>query len=95
MILGFFMVGLEWEDLACETPNMDVGLINVERNYILKFFLAAAIYLIIGLSQLTFKKVFEIWFPMKIKEFTDLCTVANISLFILDHDLHGYYLHGM
>lgn len=31
---------------------------------------------------------------MKIKEFTDLCTVANISLFVMDHDLHGFYLHG-
>jgi len=24
----------------------------------------------------------------------DLCSVANISIFILDHDLHGYYIHG-
>jgi len=27
-------------------------------------------------------------------EFVDLCCVSNISVFILDSSLHGYYIHG-
>lgn len=33
-------------------------------------------------------------YPMKIQEYMDLCTVANVSVFVLEDDLHGYYLHG-
>lgn len=34
------------------------------------------------------------WFPLKIQAFTDLCSVSNISTFILYSRLHGYYVHG-
>ena len=30
----------------------------------------------------------------KIINFIDLCSVSNISVFILDEDQHGYYIHG-
>ncbi|CAF0975869.1 unnamed protein product [Adineta ricciae] len=30
----------------------------------------------------------------KIINFVDLCSVSNISVFILDHIRHGYYIHG-
>lgn len=29
-----------------------------------------------------------------ILNFVDLCSVSNISVFILDEDYHGYYIHG-
>jgi len=32
--------------------------------------------------------------PLKIEEFTDLCSIANISIFSLDQEIHGYYIHG-
>ncbi len=32
---------------------------------------------------------------MPYEDFVDLCCISNISLVIFDHDLHGYYLHGM
>jgi meckelin len=38
--------------------------------------------------------MFTIWFPTPIQDFADLCSVANISIFILDSELHGFYLHG-
>ena len=31
----------------------------------------------------------------KKQEFMDLCSVSNISVFILDSYLHGYYIHGL
>jgi len=45
-------------------------------------------------KQLVFRRLFNIWFPLPIEDFVDLCSVANISLFILDDNLHGYYIHG-
>lgn len=36
----------------------------------------------------------NIWTPNAVQNFVDLCSVANVSLFILDETLHGYYIHG-
>ena len=30
----------------------------------------------------------------KILNFVDLCSVSNISVFIVDENQHGYYIHG-
>jgi meckelin len=43
---------------------------------------------------LVLRKILKIWFPTKPEEFVDLCTIANISIFILDEINHGYYIHG-
>ena len=31
---------------------------------------------------------------MKHDEFTDLCSIANISVLMFDETYHGYYIHG-
>lgn len=31
---------------------------------------------------------------LKFQEFTDLCSVSNISVLIMDQYFHGYYIHG-
>ena len=33
-------------------------------------------------------------FPLKTEEFTDLCSVTNISVMIFDETYGGYYIHG-
>ena len=33
--------------------------------------------------------------PLPAEEFVDLCSVCNVSIFIFDETLHGYYIHGM
>jgi len=40
-------------------------------------------------------KVFQFVIAQKKQSFVDLCTVSNISVFILDSHLHGYYIHGL
>lgn len=40
------------------------------------------------------QKIFDIWFPIQVEDFVDLCSIANISIMILDDALHGYYIHG-
>ena len=38
--------------------------------------------------------MFNIWYSYPVEDFVDLCTIANISIFIIDDHLHGYYIHG-
>ena len=40
------------------------------------------------------KRVLNIWIPTSVQDFVDLCSISNISIFVLDETLHGYYLHG-
>jgi meckelin len=34
------------------------------------------------------------WIATPFHDFVDLCSVANVSMFILDEALHGFYIHG-
>ena len=38
--------------------------------------------------------IYERFFQHPIQQFVDLCSLANISVFILETDLYGYYIHG-
>ena len=40
------------------------------------------------------KRLLNIWIPTGVQDFADLCSISNVSVFILDETLHGYYLHG-
>jgi len=41
------------------------------------------------------RKLIVLRFPTPVQEFTDLCSIANISIIVFDKQFHGYYLHGM
>ena len=47
-----------------------------------------------GIGHIFFSKIFQLWIPLKKQEFIDLLCVSNISVFILDQSLHGFYIHG-
>lgn len=66
---------------------------NVEHNYVLNYFVNSFIFFVIGFVQIVYNKIMVCKYPMKIQEYMDLCTVANVSVFVLEDDLHGYYLH--
>jgi hypothetical protein len=34
------------------------------------------------------------FYPLPLQDYIDLATTANISIFIFDSYLHGYYIHG-
>lgn len=54
-ILGFFMSGLGWENLAAETPNWTLSNPKTEINIVLKYFLGVFVFLTIGLVQIVFR----------------------------------------
>ena len=101
--------GVDWENLTAAQPYMSLVVSNVQSNFILKYFLSSFLLLVIGLVQIgpiyiflciwikkpiVGKRVLNIWIPTAVQDFVDLCSVSNVSIFILDETLHGYYLHG-
>jgi hypothetical protein len=53
-------------------------------NYILKFALIAFFFLAISTAQYILKFVDDYYNGSKFNEFVDLCTIANISLVIIE-----------
>eukprot|EP00347_Sterkiella_histriomuscorum_P018733 403344384 len=92
---AFFIKALGWEYFAEANPDMnatDNQLIPI--NYVLKFFLAALIFLCIMAVQYILEAGNSWVSSLKFQEFMDLCSVTNISMIIMDEPFHGYYIHG-
>jgi hypothetical protein len=84
---------LHWDQHSSSMPNKGVSE-KSPYNYLLGHFLASFILLLAGLGHLVYSWLFQLCIPLKKQEFVDLLAVANISVFILDQSLHGYYIHG-
>jgi meckelin len=94
----FLLDGLGWDELSLAQPSSDVG--NVEnntspRNPVLRYFLTCSLLLVIMYSQFIIKKILSNQFATPVQNFIDLCSVANVSVMVLDEFLHGYYIHGV
>jgi meckelin len=94
MILAFFLTGLSWVNAAAETPSLTTSTNNIASNYVLRYFISSFVFFVIGLAQILLQKFLTIWYATHMQDFIDLCSVANISIFVLDQHLHGFYLHG-
>ena len=88
------MDSLGWQNFANEQPFQSAGSRGITSNTVLYYFLSNLIFLVCGLTQYIFRKSISIWYPICYEEFPDLCSVANVSLFIIEDNLHGYYIHG-
>lgn len=64
------------------------------NNYVLQYFVSTFILFVAGLTQYIVVRLLQLWLPLRKTEFLDLCCVTNISIFLLDQSLHGYYVHG-
>ena len=38
--------------------------------------------------------IYERFFEHKIRQFADLCSVGNVSVFVMSRRLYGFYIHG-
>ncbi|XP_074843042.1 meckelin [Carettochelys insculpta] len=62
---------------------------------ILRFGVSSVLWLVIAMLQIIFFAVFyERFVEDKIRQFVDLCSMSNISVFLLSHRCFGYYIHG-
>lgn len=91
VILMYYRV--DWWDKDLQVPT----IVNIEYspvNFILRHFVTSFILLVCGFSQFIINSLLQFWIPLKTVEFLDLCSVSNISIFILTDYLRGYYIHG-
>lgn len=99
MAVLFFLEVLEFSSLALRDPwstlQRPSQLYTPSYSLILRYGLAAALWLCIGLLQVTFFTVIhEHFVEDKIRQFVDLCSISNVSVLLLSHRCYGYYIHG-
>ena len=53
------------------------------------------VFLDSGIVQwIFFTFIYERFFEDKVRQFVDLCSMSNISVFIMAHAQYGHYIHG-
>eukprot|EP01038_Epipyxis_sp_PR26KG_P012906 gene12906-17295_t len=92
--IGFFLIGLELDYNATPQPFL-ANKSRDDTNIVLKFGNVTFFFLILSLMQyLFFYLIYERYFSEPPEQlFVDFCTIAKISIIILDEPYHGYYLH--
>ncbi|XP_011696383.1 PREDICTED: meckelin [Wasmannia auropunctata] len=68
---------------------------EAENNFTLQFAICTFVYLSIYLAQWLVRFTFyERYIRNRLHKFVDLCSIANISVFIMAHNYYGFYIHG-
>lgn len=53
------------------------------------------LYLTVYVAQrILFTAILERYFANSVQRFVDICSLANVSLFVLELETFGYYVHG-
>ena len=92
-IMCYYSKHILWKHQTQLSPNISFAETSLE-NYLLTHFLGTSIIFIVGLVQWFIRRVIQPWVPTPTTEFLDLCSVANVSVLILQESLSGYYVHG-
>ncbi|KAM4614230.1 meckelin-like [Discoglossus pictus] len=97
VLLLLEVVGLK--NITAKDLNLDLnpasGTYLASGSLILRFGISASMWLAVGLVQvLFFICIYERFFEDKVRQFVDLCSLSNVSVFILTHRCYGYYIHG-
>ena len=75
--------------------DIDEGREFVPDSLTCRIAVGSIVYVGLALIQIAYKSLFhERFFSNKMKEFVDLCSVSNVSVFIWVHRRFGYYIHG-
>lgn len=95
----FFLEVVGFKNLALmdSSSSLSRNLSDYVAPYsrILRYAVATAIWLVIGIIQVFFFGAFyERFIEDKIRQFVDLCSMSNVSVFLLSHRCFGYYIHG-
>jgi len=90
----FLLVGCDWQYLATTVPNgsdLTAGPVNP----ILRFVNVAWMWIVVEVLQIVWNwAVWERFVDEPAEtQFQDMCTIAKVSVFLLDEKYHGYYLH--
>ncbi|GAA6220717.1 meckelin [Lates japonicus] len=99
MAVLFFLEVVGFSNLALRDPwptlQRSPQAYTPSYSLILRYGVAASLWLCVGLLQVIFFTVFhEHFVEDKIRQFVDLCSISNISVLLLSHRCFGYYIHG-
>lgn len=96
LIYALLMEGFGMKYWCSYSPFLEVRDYSTPTNYVLFFFVTTIIIFVVGAIQYVFRYLPPVRnnFPMKHTEFTDLCSITNISVLMFDESFHGYYIHG-
>ncbi|KAI5707967.1 hypothetical protein M8J77_013767 [Diaphorina citri] len=88
-----------FENFALAQPELNTRvtdeMVYIPEDPLLKLGVAICTYLVVYLTQwLLLIGVYENFIKNGIHQFVDLCSVANVSVFILTTENYGYYIHG-
>jgi meckelin len=94
LALGFFLLGLKLENNATQQPELS-NLQDGKLNILLRFANTSWFWLVMTTAQLLWKYLIYERYITEPKEqiFIDMCTIAKVSVIVLDEPYHGYYLH--
>ncbi|XP_011879640.1 PREDICTED: meckelin isoform X2 [Vollenhovia emeryi] len=68
---------------------------EAENNFTLQCAICTFVYIFVYLIQWLLRLMFyERYIRNRLQKFVDLCSIANISVFILAHNYYGFYIHG-
>lgn len=93
LIMLYYSEYFHWYRYAQQTPNIS-WVDKSPESIILRHFVGTFILFMAGVTQYVLVRLVQFWIPTKKTEFLDLCSVANVSVFILKDSLRGYYIHG-
>ena len=92
-LMLYYSGKIEWHDYTHLVPNVSFAE-HSPPNRILRQFLATFVLFMAGAAQYVLRRIIQPWLPTPTTEFLDLCSVANVSVLILQDSLRGYYIHG-
>jgi meckelin len=89
--LCLILIGLNYQSDASQQPSLDKQNTTASTNLVLRFAASVWWWLLLSCGQILYKFVFYERYVSELPEqvFLDLCTIAKISIFILDESYHG------
>ena len=99
VMVVFIMKILGVENLCSADPHnllkVEEGKYMATPSYVCRLGLGVAIWLGLALIQSVFwVGIYTGAVEDKLAQFTDVCSLSNISVFIMSHSHFGYYIHG-
>ena len=94
ILLCFLEIGLKLHNVSSMQPNLSMAQLS-PINPILNFANTFFLWLIVVSIQLIWRfMLYERYYKESTSQrFIDLATLSKISLFIMDEEYHGFYLH--
>lgn len=90
----FFLLGLKLEYNATNQPNLN-NIDEGELNVVLRFANTTFWWLLMGFIQYSWRYLIYDRYISEPQEqiFVDFCTIAKVSILVMDEKFHGWYMH--